>query len=298
MFDTTVNHWFQSFDHEKINWVLNIVSLIGFVPFLLLIVLVILAGVNFRYGIIIINFLGWTVLVTLLLKEAIEHPRPIEVDNTLKNLLFLSEDLVNQIRSQGYGTSGFPSGHVAFQTSIWIGAALLIRKQWLWITGIIIILLTMISRLYLAHHYLGDVLAGLIIGLVVTVLLYEIILKLKMLEVSQIKRNQLIFFLSPVVLIFFLPYIPIVQLGRFLGLNFGFLAILYFWQFPQLKASLSSRILKVILFVFIYFLFFMIYLNIPKPEAGFSLLLLNIAVNLSPIVISAYYSKKLKLISL
>ncbi|MGK7392474.1 MAG: phosphatase PAP2 family protein [Candidatus Cyclobacteriaceae bacterium M2_1C_046] len=295
MFDTAVNHWLQSFDNEFVYWLLNIVSVVGFVPFLLLIVLIILSGINFRYGIIIINFLGWTVLLTLLLKEAIGHPRPFEVDDTLKNLLFLPEGLVDLIKDQEYGTSGFPSGHVAFQTSIWAGMALLINKKRLWFLAALIILLTMISRLYLAHHYLGDVLAGLIVGVVVTVILYEIILKLKILEAREVKKREIIFLLIPVVLIFFLPYMPVVQLGRFIGFNIAFIGIFYTWGYPQLYSAFKKRILNTLLFLIIYFIFFYFYINLPPVEGDFAILVLNIWFNAVPLLIAGLIAKELHL---
>ena len=62
-------------------------------------------------------------------------------------------------------TPSFPSGHVATMVSLWLPLAV-----FGWLPAVVVglvISLVMLSRLYLGVHYLGDVLGGLLIGLVV-----------------------------------------------------------------------------------------------------------------------------------
>lgn len=294
MFSTDINHWLQEFENGFINWLLNIVTLLGFVPFLLIIALIIIAAVNFRYGFIIVNFLGWTVIFTILLKEAINYPRPIEVDKSFKDLLLFPMDLAGDVRGDDIGKSGFPSGHTSFQTAIWIGLSLLLRKKWLWIMSTIVILLTVISRLYLAHHFLADVLAGFAIGLVTTFFLYWLVRKAGIDKAHNLSRYQQLFFLAPLLLVLFYPIMPIAQLGRFIGLNLAFIALTYN-NIPTLDPAILKRILNLLIFLLIYSLFFIVSMWLDLSGNGLVVILSYALLNFISIYLAALASRKLRL---
>ncbi len=59
--------------------------------------------------------------------------------------------------------SSFPSGHVVVATTVW--GLLALRSRLPKLTVVLIVLAVMLSRLYLGMHYLGDVLGGVLIGL-------------------------------------------------------------------------------------------------------------------------------------
>lgn len=296
MFDTDVNHWFQTFDNAAVKWLLNFITLIGFVPFLLIIVLIIIAAINFRYGLLIINFLGWTVIFTILLKEAINYPRPLEVDETLKDYMFFSGDLIRAFRGDSVGTSGFPSGHTSFQTAIWIGLSLLVRKNWLWMVSVVIILLTIISRLYLAHHFLADVLAGLAIGLAVTFFLHWIVKRYKLDKDKKLSIYQQLFFLPPLVLLIFYHIMPVAQLGRFIGINLAFILLINTQGLPILNSSILKRTFNAIVFLLIYSLFFALGMWISTPGHGLLIILFYALLNIIPIYLATMVGKKLDFI--
>jgi len=67
---------------------------------------------------------------------------------------------------------GFPSGHAQSATTFWTWAALKTRHRALYIISPLLILLISFSRLYLGVHYLGDIIGGVIIGLVFTLITY------------------------------------------------------------------------------------------------------------------------------
>lgn len=295
MFSTDINQWLQTFDNVAVKWLLNFITLIGFVPFLLVIILIIIAAVNFRYGFLVVNFLGWTVILTILLKEYTNYPRPIEVDETLKDYMFFSGDLISAFRGDSVGTSGFPSGHSSFQTAIWIGLSLLLRKMWLWIFSGVLILLTMISRLYLAHHFLADVLAGLAIGLGVTFFIYWIVKKYKVDKDKKLSIYQQLFFLAPLLLVFFYQVMPVAQVGRFIGINFAFILIINIQISPILDSSIFRRILNAILFLLIYSLFFALGMWISLPDHGLLIIFSYTLLNIIPLFIATIVGEKLGL---
>lgn len=59
---------------------------------------------------------------------------------------------------------GVPSGHAQNAMALWGIMAYGMRKRWAWIVAITLTLLIGLSRLYLGMHFVGDVLAGWLIG--------------------------------------------------------------------------------------------------------------------------------------
>lgn len=60
---------------------------------------------------------------------------------------------------------GIPSGHAQNAAAIWGMMAAHLRKNWAWLTAILLMFLIGISRLYLGVHFPHDVLAGWLIGI-------------------------------------------------------------------------------------------------------------------------------------
>ncbi|RWZ50968.1 phosphatase PAP2 family protein [Labedella phragmitis] len=68
--------------------------------------------------------------------------------------------------------TSFPSGHTAVATTAVITLGLLLRRRWIWTTGIAWVLIMMWSRTYLHAHWLSDVVAGMLEGVVVATLVW------------------------------------------------------------------------------------------------------------------------------
>jgi len=64
----------------------------------------------------------------------------------------------------------FPSSHSQGSLVFWGGLASLVRRRWMWIVSVVLILLVSLSRIYLGVHFPQDVLGGWIIGLVILLL--------------------------------------------------------------------------------------------------------------------------------
>ena len=99
-------------------------------------------------------FLVGNVLNTAL-KHAFRQPRPFWLDPTLE-----------KFTDGGYG---IPSGHAQFTTTIYLFAAVWLRRRWVWLLAILMIVLMSISRVYLGSHFVHDVVAGFLVGLLVLV---------------------------------------------------------------------------------------------------------------------------------
>ena len=97
---------------------------------------------------------GLWLLLSLLLNAYLKHlfqdPRP---------------DPIYQLDPSVGRSYGFPSGHAQIAMVIWFWLAWEARKTWIWISSAILVAGISFSRLYLGVHDMGDVLGGLLIGL-------------------------------------------------------------------------------------------------------------------------------------
>ncbi|MFP4008377.1 MAG: phosphatase PAP2 family protein [Spirulinaceae cyanobacterium] len=98
--------------------------------------------------------MGLTYGLNLLLKEIINRPRPFEINPNIA---------LESLQKTSESTS-FPSGHAQGSATFWFYLAAVYQKSWLWWFSGILVFLVSLSRVYLGVHYLGDVVAGIILG--------------------------------------------------------------------------------------------------------------------------------------
>ena len=92
------------------------------------------------------------------LKDVIAHPRPFELDPSVR------------LRHHGTEGYGLPSGHAQNAVVLWGILAALGRKTWLWIVAVVLSVLIGFSRIFLGVHFPTDVLAGWLVGVVLLAL--------------------------------------------------------------------------------------------------------------------------------
>lgn len=92
-----------------------------------------------------------------LLKLAFHLPRPFWVSSAVK---------VGAVET----SYGMPSGHALTASTVWPYLAYRLRKAWIWVAAIVLVLLISLSRLYLGVHFPHDVVGGWIFGAVLLVL--------------------------------------------------------------------------------------------------------------------------------
>ena len=287
MFNTDINHWLQQWDHTAVYWFFEGVSALGTAPLLIVLLYSLMIGVNLRKGFGVANMFFYVILLTLLFKTVVDYPRPMAVDTTLngfsrkantENLVKLqpqgffelfSEPLLQKIRAQKAAREGFPSGHTSLITAIMIATALIFRRRWLWYLSTVIIVLMMFSRMYLARHYLGDVLGGLVVGLFFTYLIYAVWKRVFDTE-NHSKKAVTYFMLFPLVFVPFYNVFPAFPVGTFIGLNLGYLLIHRIWGAPRYADNTGIRVASVVVFAFIAFI--STYINRRLGFAEYSLL--------------------------
>ena len=313
MFRTDINHLLQAFDSPILYKFMLYVSFLGTIYMILLALIILIAGVNFRKGFLLLNLVGWAALVTLVGKNYADYPRPIAVDAKLESFgvektqtdltalqptgFFerFSPELLAITRASDIGRLGFPSGHVITMTVMWIGMALLFRKRWLWVLSIAVVLLTAISRMYLGLHYFGDVVGGLMIGLIVSLGFNILFDELRLTEGIKLSAKHLAFFLAPLILLLFYNILPGFQVGTLIGFNLALLLIIKVWGEPELTSTLVRRVFHVLLFVVLFFAAYFFMRQLPLAEAGFTSVAVYAVINFMVVMAFFFVGKMMRL---
>lgn len=313
MFNTEVNHLFQLLDNSIVYWFLNIVSIIGSIYSIMFIIFALIAGVDFRKGFIVAYIFCCTIIMTVVLKNYFDYPRPLAIDSTLNSFgeekvetdlsnlqpatffgLF-SDELLAKTRESNIARTGFPSGHTSSQIAIWISLALLMRKRWLWVFSISFVVLTMISRLYLAQHFLGDVIGGLFFSSTLVAILYFVVKMIKLESMEIINKSQVAFFILPIVLIPFYKVLPSLQTGSLIGFSLAFILIINKWGNPKLSQEWWRKSLNIVLYFVPFVILFFMSKAIHLPQNGFLPLCYFILISFISLLLSTQLSKLLKL---
>jgi len=63
-------------------------------------------------------------------------------------------------------TYTFPSGHTSGAVSVWGYLAIMLKNRWFWIWAVVISLLVGLSRITLGYHFPGDVIGGIVTGMI------------------------------------------------------------------------------------------------------------------------------------
>lgn len=174
--------------------------------------------INKREGQIAINIVMFSNFLNILLKYAFRMPRP---DPSLRQDPEYATD-------QSYG---FPSGSTQTATTFWGWASIKLRRWWLWTIGIIFIFVTAIARIGLGLHFLGDVIGGILVGIIIVTMAYFLVPYLRRYWKRMPKYLQ--DWLLPSAALFFficflcayalgIPYFPSENIAISMGVVFGF----------------------------------------------------------------------------
>lgn len=135
-------------------------------------------GIDRRRGLFVLGLVLTDVALIGVLKQSFMIPRPPGAE-TPPDVQWIPSALQGVFASISTGTGyGFPSGHGLGSTLVWGGFALVVGKDkrshaWLAFAGVIILTVSL-SRVVLGVHYLVDVVAGTVIGIVVLGGLYTV----------------------------------------------------------------------------------------------------------------------------
>jgi len=279
MFQTELHLWLQSFDYSWLRYLMLFISNLGDRPFYTVLLAIVMFGVSYRKGFILLQAMIWGGIFNDVLKAAFGLPRPSEVDSRVlhpeysgngpeqtqftamgaRDFWSLPPPAVIQHYRALNSSFGLPSGHVILSCTIWLSLALLFRRRLTLVLAALVIPLTMLSRMYLGRHFLADVLAGLAVGVSLVVLVHVALVQFcaltQAVAIRVTAEPRLIVLLVALlvlpVLAAFLPHAEIEDVGRLLGFNVGFLLVMR-KGFHGDSAGLLRRGARVLLAVFLF----------------------------------------------
>jgi membrane-associated phospholipid phosphatase len=137
-----------------------------------LLVVIMLLAVKYRYFLItgIANFVS--ALITQLLKHTL-------FSHVIRPKLYFEgvKDLYLVPGVENYLYNSFPSGHSTCAFSLYLSLALISKNKKLKFVFFLIAFLVGYSRIYLSQHFLEDVYAGSLIGVIITLIVYYVVQK-------------------------------------------------------------------------------------------------------------------------
>jgi membrane-associated phospholipid phosphatase len=146
----------QQIQGPVLNDIFLAITFIGGESFYLLFLPLIFWCVDFREGARLSFLFLFSSYLNICLKDLFQQPRPFDINPN-----------VGLFPVEGYG---LPSYHAQSAVVVWAGLASWAHRRWLWMIGIVIIVLVSFSRIYLGLHFPTDVLASWAIGGVLLVI--------------------------------------------------------------------------------------------------------------------------------
>jgi membrane-associated phospholipid phosphatase len=263
------------------------ISTLGLVPFILIIILGITFAFDFRKGLVLMNIVAWTALTTVLLKQNIDFPRPPDVDTTIKTeykeqvsfdlsnqqpegfFEIFSEEILSKTRNDAFERYGFPSGHTSIQVALWLSMMFLFRRKWAYIFGSSIIVLTIISRMYLGAHFLGDTIGGLMLGVIFSLFLLRYIKDSKFYIKRAHNFKSLSFLGFPLLLLPFATHFSPTLIGGIIGINTAAILQIQLMNVPINNGHGLQRAITAIIGILLYLIGFYLPRLIGIPINGY-----------------------------
>ena len=137
----------------------------GSIPF---IILGLLLFYNYRNFIFLGLSQGLSSLITFVIKRVMQIPRP----SVIFNELGIELPVVNGVDL--HHSLSFPSGHTTTAFATFFVLAVIIKNKYIKLLCLIIAILGGYSRIYLSQHFITDVLAGALIGLLSAIIISPI----------------------------------------------------------------------------------------------------------------------------
>lgn len=153
-FGLEASRWLQA-TFPQLESFFFVISLLGLEEFYLAFLPLVYWGLNKRLGRHLAYVFLFANLFNPFLKHAFRGPRPFWLD------VGTGLDVETSY--------GVPSGHTQAATVTYLFLAVWLRKRWMWLVAVFMIVSMGISRVYLGVHFVHDVIAGFLIGALVIV---------------------------------------------------------------------------------------------------------------------------------
>jgi membrane-associated phospholipid phosphatase len=259
-FDPSIIIWLQSLLPY---WAWDLLNLLGDDIIYVALLGIAYWCINKKQGTIAVNLLMFSSFFNVLFKYAFRMERP-----------------PTSLRSARYATDmsyGFPSGAAQSSATFWGWASVKLRRWYIWIVGTVFIIITALARMGLGLHWLGDVIGGIVIGIVIVAMAYFLVPFFDK-RWERMPRALQDWLLPIMALVFFaiyyvayyvipvIPYFPTENIGVSMGVVFGFgTGVALETHYVNLKMDVprNTKILRAVLGLIIalvlYFTFTVIF---------------------------------------
>ncbi|HHX62514.1 MAG TPA: phosphatase PAP2 family protein [Epulopiscium sp.] len=183
--------------------------------------------VGLKFGFIML----FSALGNGILKNIVKAQRPFELE------------IVEGLRIHTATGYSFPSGHTQSATTFWVTLMMHVKQRWLYCVGVVMIMLTALSRIYLGVHWPVDVLAAIVVGVAFTIIGQYIFRKLEKIDMWVL---LLICVAMGSTLIFNVDRDYIKTIGCMIGLVIGMMLERRYISF-RTEGSLGFQISKAII---------------------------------------------------
>lgn len=275
MFQTEINHFLQSFASDGLTGFMSFITGLGYMEFLMGFLIFLLLAVHFKKGFLIFMVLSSTAVITFVLKDFFNLPRPFHVDNTLQyldgelgdNATFdfakrgattfwggLPADVLKITQNSEHVENGFPSGHSSIAIALWGAVAFLFRKRWVTTICLSLMFLIPLSRMYLGVHFLADVLGGIALGTIILGIFNTLLFNKEKLPAFiekdkytlGLNSSTLLLIVPPLLFLLILPTRIYILPAFMLGQGLGFL-LLAQKGLPNSEGTLIHRIGRTVI---------------------------------------------------
>lgn len=105
------------------------------------------------------------------------------------------KDLVDTVNGYTGGKYGFISGHATNSFGLAVFLSLLFRNRWLTVVTLLWATINSYSRIYLGVHFISDIVAGIIVGTLIAIILYELYIwtRFKILPIPNREKRKPIY---------------------------------------------------------------------------------------------------------
>ncbi len=186
--------FFQELSTPFLDVIMNAITFAGEQLIFIAVITYIIWNVSKQGGYILTYTLMSSSALNGILKLIVHSPRPFQVIEGIEGKRLAT--------AEGYA---FPSGHTQGATTFYTSIALTFKKRPLMILAILLSLLVAISRLYLGVHWPIDVIGGFTLGILFTLVMYQLLPKIINDPVKKQRLNLITALVSTVVLIVLVP---------------------------------------------------------------------------------------------
>jgi membrane-associated phospholipid phosphatase len=273
MFQVEPILWLQGFASPGLTWAMSCISLLGYTPVYVALVLALAFGIRLRPGLGVLVALLLGGVTTHGLKSGLALPRPSQIDARVLDpgdspshpvverggatafWALPAPEAIAAIRAQPEASYGFPSGHVSSAAAFACGVALFFGPAKPLAMVLVWPLLMSVSRMYLGRHFLADVVGGLAIGALAAGVAAILLKKLdRPVPAGRFPVSLLVITGFGVLLAVWVPWNPRLDpgnVGRLAGLAAAYLVLLTSGM-PADQGALPQRCGRVVLAALTY----------------------------------------------